>query len=251
MKSMIASCSFGKDSLAAIIVAEQHGLHIDQAVYCQIAFDAQTSAELPEHEEFIHTRAIPLLKSRYGIETAIVQANYSYCDIFFREFQKGTNQGRIYGFPLRVGPWCNSRLKVEPIRKWEKQAGNHQSVVGIAADETKRIGRKIENGNLLPLVKYGITEAEAFSICQREGLLSPAYNGGRKRLGCWFCHNQRISELRRLRREHTELWKKLLALDVVSPVSFTQRCSVADFDRRFAAEDRQIILCCGGAYDRN
>lgn len=205
-------------------------------------FDDTISAELPEHEEFIHEKAIPLLKSRYGIETAIVQADYSYCDIFFRKFQKGTKQGRIYGFPFLRGPWCNSQLKVEPIRKWKKQAGGYQSVVGIAADEVKRINKKTENGNLLPLARYGITEAEAFSICQREGILSPAYNGGRKRLGCWFCHNQRISELRRLRRKYPELWEKLLALDAVSPVRFTQRCSVADFDRRFAEEDKQIKM---------
>ena len=223
-------------------MAEQYGLHIDKAVYCRIMFDDTTSAELPEHEEFIHTKAIPLLKSRYGIETTIVQADVTYCDVFFRKFQRGKREGTIYGFPMRRGVWCNSRLKVEPIEKWRKQAGDHQSVVGIAADEAKRIGRKTENGNLLPLVQYGITEAEAFDICQREGLLSPAYNGGRKRLGCWFCHNQRISELRRLRQEHPELWEKLLALDAVSPVRFKQEHSVADFDRRFAEEDKQIKM---------
>ena len=205
-------------------------------------FDDTISAELPEHEAFIHEKAIPLLKSRYGIETAIVQADVTYCDVFFRKFQSGKREGTIYGFPMRRGVWCNSKLKVGSIEKWGKQAGDHQSVVGIAADETKRIGRKIENGNLLPLVQYGITEAEAFAICQREGLLSPAYNAGRKRLGCWFCHYQRISELRRLRKEHPELWEKLMDLDAVSPVQFTQRCSVADFDRRFAAEDKQIKI---------
>ena len=205
-------------------------------------FDDTTSAELPEHEEFIHEKAIPLLKSRYGIETAIVQADVTYCDVFFRKFQKGQKQGRIYGFPIRRGPWCNSRLKVRPIEKWGKQAGSCQSVVGIAADEIKRIRRKTENGNLLPLVQYGITEAEAFSICRSEGLLSPAYTGDRRRLGCWFCHNQRVSELRRLRKEHPELWGKLMDLDAVSPTQFTQRCSVADFDRRFVAEDKQIKI---------
>ncbi len=205
-------------------------------------FDDTTSAELPEHEEFIHTKAIPLLKSRYGIETTIVQADVTYCDVFFRKFQRGKREGIIYGFPMRSRAWCNSRLKVEPIKKWGKQVGDYQSVIGIAADETKRIGRKIENGNLLPLVQYGITEAEAFTICQREGLLSPAYNAGRKRLGCWFCHNQRVAELRRLRQEHPELWEKLLALDAVSPVRFKQEHSVADFDRRFAAEDKQIVM---------
>ena len=35
----IASCSFGKDSLAAIIVSEENGIHIDEAVYCRIMFD--------------------------------------------------------------------------------------------------------------------------------------------------------------------------------------------------------------------
>lgn len=238
----VASCSFGKDSLAAIIVAEQHGLHIDRAVYCRIMFDDTTSAELPEHEEFIHEEAIPLLKSRYGIETEIVQANVTYCDVFFRKFQKGQRQGRIYGFPVRARPWCNSRLKVPPVKKWGKQEGNHQFIIGIAADEIKRIERKTENGSLLPLVQYGITEAEAFSVCQREGLLSPAYNRGRKRLGCWFSHNQRIADLRRLRQEHPELWEKLLALDTVSQTQFTQRCSVADFDRRFAAEENQLCF---------
>ena len=205
-------------------------------------FDDTTSTELPEHEEFIHEKAIPLLKSRYGIETAIVQADVTYCDVFFRKFQKEQKQGRIYGFPIRRGPWCNSKLKVRPIEKWGKQAGSCQSVVGIAADEIKRIRRKTENGNLLPLVQYGITEAEAFSICRSEGLLSPAYTGDRRRLGFWFCHNQRVSELRRLRKEHPELWGKLLALDTVSQTQFTQRCSVADFDRRFAAEDKQIVM---------
>lgn len=209
-------------------------------------FDDTISAEFPEHEEFIHEKAIPLLKSRYGIETIVVQGKRSYMDIFSKVREKGDRIGKIYGFPCRAWPWCNSKLKVEPIKKWEKQAGDHQSIVGIAANETKRIGQKTVNGSLLPLVQYGIIEAEAFSICQREGLLSPAYNAGRKRLGCWFCHNQRISELRRLRREHPELWEKLLALDAVSPVRFKQEHSVADFDRRFAEEDKQLNFGIGG-----
>lgn len=59
----VASCSFGKDSLAAIIVSEEHGVHIDEAIYCRIMFDDQISAELPEHEEFIHSE---LCDRRFG-----------------------------------------------------------------------------------------------------------------------------------------------------------------------------------------
>ncbi len=241
-EKMIASCSFGKDSLAAIAVSEENGIHIDKAIYCRIMFDDEITAELPEHEESIHEKAIPLLKSRYGIETQIVQAGFSYCDNFYKKFQKGGNIGRIYGFPMRMGAWCNSHLKVGPIRKWQKAAGNYTAVVGIAADEPKRIERKTENNNFLPLVKYGVTEEDAFYICKKEGLLSPAYNKGRTRLGCWFCHNQRVNELRRLRKEYPELWEKLLILDKVSPCKFTQRATVHDFEDRFSKEEAQLTI---------
>lgn len=242
-KKLIASCSFGKDSLAAIITAEEHGLHIDEAVYCRIMFDEEISAELPEHEEFIHTKAIPLLWKRYGIKTTIVQAKETYCSRFFTVYKERSRKtGEIYGFPMRQGAWCNSHLKVRPINKWQKAAGEYVAVVGIAADEPKRINRKTERDNLLPLVKYGITEAEAFKICERGGCLSPAYNNGRTRLGCWFCHNQRINELRGLRKEHPELWKRLLALDEVSPCRFTNRSTVKQFDERFRMEDAQLSI---------
>lgn len=135
-----------------------------------------------------------------------------------------------------LGPWCNGRLKVRPIEKWTKQCGEHISVIGIAADETKRIARNTKPNTLLPLVKYGTTEKEAFSICEKASLLSPAYSGGTERLGCWFCHNQRIGELHRLRSEHPALWKKLLTLDADSPVTFKPNKTLHDFDKRFEFE---------------
>ena len=35
----IASCSFGKDSLATILLALEHGEPLDEAVYCEVMFD--------------------------------------------------------------------------------------------------------------------------------------------------------------------------------------------------------------------
>lgn len=205
-------------------------------------FNEKISAELPEHEEFIYTKAIPLLESRYGIKTITVQPKRSYCDQFYATYKKGKRVGQIYGFPMRQGAWCNSMLKVGPISKMQNSIGQHTAVVGIAADETERIDRKTENKRLLPLVEYGITEADAFQICEKAGCLSPAYRDGRTRLGCWFCHNQRIKELKRLRKEHPELWKELLKLDEVSPCRFTQRSSVRQFEERFSYEDAQLTI---------
>lgn len=83
------------------------------------------------------------------------------------------------------------------------------------------------------------------SIFVDGGVLSPAYNKGRRRLGCWFCHNQRISELRRLRIEYPKLWAKMLVLDKASLVTFKPGKTLTDFDRRFAEEERQLSFDFG------
>ena len=51
----LASCSFGKDSLAAILLAKRHGEPLDEAVYCEVMFDKTISGEVPEHRNFIYT----------------------------------------------------------------------------------------------------------------------------------------------------------------------------------------------------
>lgn len=248
---IIANCSFGKDSLAAIMVAEEHGMKIDRAVYVRIMFDEDTPAEPLEHDTWIHDVAIPALRERYGIETDIIQPKNTYKDLFYRVREKGNHVGCIYGFPMRCGAWCNSQLKVRPLNSYiqryrERYGENSSVIVGIASDEPERIGRKAMDDKILPLVSYDVTEAQAYEMCEMAGLLSPIYKT-RKRTGCWFCHNQRLDELRMLRRTSPELWEQLLKLDADSDVMFRQNSTVRDLDRRFALEDAQMSLeWCGG-----
>lgn len=110
--------------------------------------------------------------------------------------------------------------------------------VGIAADESKRIERHKDKPDVvMPLVDIGWSEADCRQWCEENDLLSPVYEKG-TRDGCWFCHNQGIGQLRRLRREHPDLWALLLKWDNDSPVSFhPDGRTVHDFDRRFAIED--------------
>lgn len=46
-KFYISSCSFGKDSLAQVILAKLHNEPIDLIVYCEVMFDNKTSGEMP------------------------------------------------------------------------------------------------------------------------------------------------------------------------------------------------------------
>ena len=47
----ISSCSFGKDSLATIILAKERGDPLDEVVYCEVMFDDHISGEIPEHRK--------------------------------------------------------------------------------------------------------------------------------------------------------------------------------------------------------
>ena len=71
---------------------------------------------------------------------------------------------------------------------------------------------------------------------------------------CWCCPFQRIGELRKLRKHHPELWARLLELDNRARMQFgpgplgqfKQNWSVEGLERRFAAEDAQIIIPSSG-----
>ena len=58
----IASCSFGKDSIATVILAKEHEEPLDEIVYCEVMFDKEISGEHPEHRDFIYNVAIPKFK---------------------------------------------------------------------------------------------------------------------------------------------------------------------------------------------
>lgn len=157
-----------------------------------------------------------------------------------RTGRKSKFSGKIYGFPMVKGQWCLGELKLPPIRKIPREAMQY---LGIAADETVRIKRHSVRGFELPLVALGWTEADARLWCEKNNLLSPIYSKS-TRGGCWFCHNQSVDQLRRLRKDHPDLWKLLLKWDKDSPVSFrADGHTVSDYDRRFFCEDIGLVPC--------
>lgn len=114
--------------------------------------------------------------------------------------------------------------------------------LGIAADESERIVRHTKPGVLLPLVELGWEEDFCGLWCKYAGLLSPIYSMA-TRGGCWFCHNQRIGQLRLLRKNYPDLWGLLLKWDNDSPTTFRpDGHTVHDFERRFQLEDDGFIF---------
>lgn len=66
MTKYVASCSFGKDSLAMIIKIKELGLPLDEVIYVDIMFDDNISGETPEMACFIE-KAEKILKEKFDI----------------------------------------------------------------------------------------------------------------------------------------------------------------------------------------
>lgn len=159
-------------------------------------------------------------------------------------FSKKYNKECIYGFPTTIGAWCNSRLKMAALANIAPKTKGHSVVqyLGIASDEPERIARHTKPNVILPLVDIGWDEAYCRLWCETNNLLSPIYTTS-ERGGCWFCHNQGVSQLRLLRKDYPDLWALLLKWDNDSHITFKpNNLTVHDFDKRFYMEDLGLLI---------
>lgn len=198
----IFNLSFGKDSMATLLLALEQGVKVDRVMYEDIRFDSEISGEHPIMAEWIPT-AEKILREKFGIVVDHAYSGVTYCEQFYREKTKGKHIGDKYGFPHIIGAWCNDRLKVKAIQKYMAQFKGQEIThfVGIAADEPKRWARmqaketgRVKYRSLL--VEQHLTEQDAVAICKQYNLLSPIYGvDGIFRGGCWFCPKQCKADL--------------------------------------------------------
>lgn len=69
----IASCSFGKDSIATLLVALEHNEPINEVIFSEVMFTDKISGELPEHINFIDNIAIPYFEAK-GLKVTKLRA---------------------------------------------------------------------------------------------------------------------------------------------------------------------------------
>ena len=223
----IFNLSFGKDSMATLILAVEQGIPIDRVMYCDIRFNNEISGEHPLMAEWIPT-AEKRLKELFGITVDHAYSGVSFEEQFYKVKQKGNHIGELYGFPFVIAAWCNQILKVNAINSYLRKFKNDITTqfVGIAHDEPKRWERmkaketkKYKYRSLL--VEQELTEQDAFRICEKYGLLSPMYSvDGIYRGGCWFCPKQCLADLYSLWKNYPELYGKLLEMEPDSHNTF-------------------------------
>lgn len=144
MKYM-AACSFGKDSIATVILAKEHNEPLDEVVYCEVMFDDEISGEVPEHRQFIYETAKPIFES-WGIKVTILRSQKTYVSNFKHVITKGDQAGKIRAFPLCGRCSIQRDCKLPPINKYKRQMGDDViQYLGIFKNGLHRHSSTLEN----------------------------------------------------------------------------------------------------------
>lgn len=167
---------------------------------------------------------------------------YNFCE---REVHK--KDGSIqHGYS-----WCGGRTrwgtdrKNATIKKYYKTLPDKDIIeyVGIAADETSRIQRALDKGQILPLVDMGITEADALSLCHQRGF-SWEENDVElydimDRVSCWCCKNNNLRELKNMFLYLPDYWERLKSLQEKTSFpykDYKNAKTVLELEERFRKE---------------
>lgn len=147
---------------------------------------------------------------------------YSMLD---RKIKYRKKEGYHYGYE-----WCGGRcrwatsFKLKAIRAYKESLNDDVTdYVGIAADEPSRFEKEKSAGKMLPLVDWGMTEADCLQFCHDRGFfwLERSFNTGTDyidlydildRVSCWCCANKNLKELKNIYLYLPQYWKRLKEL---------------------------------------
>lgn len=213
-----------------LLMMLERGMQVDEVVF----FD--TGWEFPAMYHHLD-----LVEERTGISITKLAPDRPFEHYMFDHVRtRGAYKGMAgWGWARPRARWC-TKLKTSAIDRHLDVLADGREVaqyIGIAADEPKRI-----RGLNYPLVEWGVTEADALAYCYARGFDWGGLYEHFKRVSCWCCPLQPLSELRNLRHEFPELWERLLEMDARSWNTFRRDYSAEQLECRFALEDAQTSI---------
>lgn len=225
----IASLSGGKDSTAMLLRLLEEARPIDEILFCDTGWEfPQMYDHLTRLEHYIG-RTITRLKAPMTAE----QYFYEYTAKSTAHLV--TNRG--LSWPSHSCRWCTGRLKTHVINKHLRDLRRQYHLVqyvGIAADEAHRC-----KDLHYPLVEWGMTEADCLTYCYARGFDWGGLYDIFRRVSCWCCPLQPLSELRKLRKHCPDLWQRLLEMDAHTWQPFRADYTARQLEERFAFEEER------------
>lgn len=236
----IASCSFGKDSLAMVLRLLKENKPLDEVLF----FDTGMEFDSIYHNR---DRVKKILSQKHIRFTELHSKNSFLFDMFVRPIKYRDPTNKLY--PIHYGfEWCGgacrwaTRYKLDTITGYYNQNYPDEEIfeyVGIAADEPNRI--KSDKHKIYPLVKWDMTEADCLQYCYEHGF-NWDENGVElysvlDRVSCWCCRNKNLRELKNIYMYLPEYWQMLRGLQsrIDSPMKGEGK-SVFNLEERFKRE---------------
>ncbi len=207
-----ASVSFGKDSLAMLLLLLEKKMPLDEVIF----YNSEMEFDCIYH---IRDRIKPVLEQR-GIRFTEVKPGVPFLyNMLDRPVDSKKN-----GFHLGYG-WCGgpcrwgTKLKTRTLDGVALDVDVHY--VGIAADEPERLER-LESPKCSPLADAGMTEADCLAFCYERGFFWEE-NGVRlydilDRVSCWCCKNKNRKELKNIYQFLPQYWERLKGLQAQIPM---------------------------------
>lgn len=207
----IASVSFGKDSLAMLLLLIENRYDIDEVIFYDTGM---------EFKAIYDTRdIIKWVLKELNIKYTELKPEIPFLDKMLN-IEVHKRDGSIqFGYGLCGGRcrWGTTE-KNKTIEKYlKKQYGNdYKEFIGIAADETTRIEKERNKHKLLPLVDWKMTEADCLEYCYNRGFYWEENDvklyDVLDRVSCWCCANKNKKELENMRIYLPEYYLKYIDL---------------------------------------
>ena len=203
----IASVSFGKDSLAMLILIIKNKLPLDEVVFYDTGMEFNAIYNIRDK--------VKIWLNQLGIKYTELKPSMDFKDKMYsypHKSRKGDlKQG--YGWCGGVCRWGTGE-KLKTIDNYCKKS--HQ-YIGIALDEKLRLERLKGTNKSAPLADFGYTEKMALELCYNEGF-NWNENGIElysilDRVSCWCCRNKNLKELANYKTYLPDYFNKLIELE--------------------------------------
>ena len=233
----IASVSFGKDSLAMLLLLIEKKYPLDEVVFYDTGKEFQAIYDTRD-------MVLPILRAN-GIKYVELHPDVSFdYKMFDKPVRKrGTNIIHKHGYS-----WCGGTCRwgtTDKLKALERHAGGGIEYVGIAADETDRLFKDRRGNKSFPLEKLGMSESDCLKYCYSHGFFW-LENGVRlydilDRVSCWCCRNKNLRELKGIYLSLPRYWQMLkdIQRQLNEPMKGPGK-SVFDLETRFNNEIQNL-----------
>lgn len=247
----VASCSWGKDSTAMLLVLLESDSPLQEVIYVKMGYEFKSI-------DTVARQFRPLLENK--------NIKYTELDVS-DQFKESLEKYQWCGGACRHG----TAIKLEALRKYYRtQLGDYNvfEYVGIAADESLRAERKLaaKGQKIYPLIDAGIREQDALDLCYQNGffweeapgvyayrdVLGASGRNGCGRLSCICCRNKNLAELAHMYFNAPAEWQVLRELQAKFNRPFYQgKMTIFELEERFKRQGcvttlQELVDPCSG-----